>query len=74
MKFSWDQKVEFKKSNELYRQILLKVLTKVGIHFIHFAWTKVSKMKQRVDVLLENAPFPSNFSNWGKIKQNFADI
>ncbi len=32
------QKVEFKKSFKLYRQISSKVYTKVGINFVHFAW------------------------------------
>jgi len=35
-KFSRNWKVEFKKSFELYRQILLNVLLKVGINFLPF--------------------------------------
>ncbi len=45
MKFDWDLKVELKKTFKLYYQILLKVLTKVGLNFIHFSQMKVSKLK-----------------------------
>ncbi len=38
-KFGQDQKVEFKKSFELYYQISLKDFTKVGLHFVKAAWT-----------------------------------
>ncbi len=37
MKFGLDQKVEFKKSFELYRQILVRVVTKIAKNFVHFA-------------------------------------
>jgi hypothetical protein len=57
MKFSRDQKVEFKKSLKLYRQILLEVLMKGGINFVHFAWTKVSEKKARFDIMLKMANF-----------------
>jgi len=35
---------------EIYWQILLKVLIKVGLNFVHLALTKVSKIKQRVNL------------------------
>ncbi len=38
MKFGLDQKVEFKKSYALYRQILVMVITKVAKIFVYFAW------------------------------------
>jgi hypothetical protein len=38
MKFSLDQKVEFKKSFKLYRQISVRALTKDANFFVHFAW------------------------------------
>jgi hypothetical protein len=38
MKFGLDQKVEFKKSFELYRQILAQVITKVAKNLVHFVW------------------------------------
>ena len=41
---------EFKKISELDHKILLKVLTKFGTNFSHFASTKVSKMKPRVNL------------------------
>jgi hypothetical protein len=37
-KFGLDREVEFKKSLELYYQILVRVVTKVPRNFIHFAW------------------------------------
>jgi hypothetical protein len=37
MKFGLDQKVEFKKSFKLYRQIWVKAKTKVAGNFIYFA-------------------------------------
>jgi hypothetical protein len=43
MIFGRDRKVEFKKSFELYRQILLNEITKVSLNFVHFALTKASK-------------------------------
>ncbi len=43
--------------------------------FIHFAWTKVSRMKQaKVWYFAQKAPFPNNHSNWGNKLWNFADI
>jgi hypothetical protein len=62
MKFDQDQKVEFKKSFKLYRQILLKVLTKVGLNFVHFASTKVSDMKPKVNSC-SKSPFPIKHPN-----------
>ncbi len=38
MKFGLDQKVEFGKFFELYRQILVRAVTKVTKNFVHFAW------------------------------------
>jgi hypothetical protein len=67
MKFGQDQKVEFKKSYELYCQILLKNITKVGSNYIHFAWAKVSKMKPRDD-LGSNSPFSSKDQNLTNIQ------
>ncbi len=55
-KFGWDQKVEFKKSFELYRQISFKVLTKAGLNLINFEWTIVSKMKPKGSFMLQK-PF-----------------
>jgi hypothetical protein len=37
MKFGLGQKVEYKKSIELYCQILVRVLMKVAINFVNFA-------------------------------------
>jgi hypothetical protein len=45
-KIYWDRKVEFKKPFELYRQILLTVLLKVALNFIHFG--RYSKDKMRI--------------------------
>jgi hypothetical protein len=55
MKFSRDQKVEFKKSFKFDSQILSKVLTKVGTNFVHFAQRKVSEMKPLI--LCSKRPF-----------------
>jgi hypothetical protein len=52
MKFVRDRKAGFTKSFKLYPQISLKVSTKVGLNFVHFAWTKARKMKLRVNVIL----------------------
>ncbi len=38
MKFSLDRKAVFKKFFQLYCQILERVLTKVAVNFVHFAW------------------------------------
>jgi hypothetical protein len=38
MEFGLDQKVEFKKSFKLYRQILVRVITKVAKNVAHCAW------------------------------------
>ncbi len=38
MKFGLDQKVEFKKSFELYHQFSVIAVTKVAKNFIHFAF------------------------------------
>jgi len=38
MKFGLDHKVEFNNSFELYYQILVRVLMKVAVNFIYFAW------------------------------------
>jgi hypothetical protein len=38
MKFGLDQKVKFKKSFKLYRQILVRVIMKVAKNVVHFAW------------------------------------
>jgi len=73
-KFGQDQKVEFEKSFELECQILLKVLTKVGTNFVHSAWTKVKKMKPRVNIMLKKALFPTKHPNWRNIKWKFADF
>ncbi len=45
MKFDTERKIEFKKCFKLDRKFSLKVLTKFGINFIHFARTKVNRMK-----------------------------
>ncbi len=47
-KFGWYQNVEVEKSFKLYGQILVRVLTKVALNFIHFEyhcqkWVKCSK-------------------------------
>ncbi len=49
-KFVQDRVVEFEISFKLYRQISLKVLTKVGINFVFFAATKVNEMKPRTNL------------------------
>jgi hypothetical protein len=38
MKFGLDREVDLKKSFKLHRQISIRVLTKVALNFIHFAW------------------------------------
>jgi len=38
-------KISFK----LYHQFLLKDFMKVGLNWLHFAWTKVSQMQPRVN-------------------------
>jgi hypothetical protein len=68
-KFDLGQKTEFKKSFKLYCQTLLKVLTKVGLNFVHFAWMKVRKMKPRVK-LCSKSPFLPRI----KIEEIFNEI
>ena len=55
-KFGRDWKVELKKSFKLYRQILLRILMKVGLNIIIFAWTKARKRYPRV-YLFSKGPF-----------------
>jgi hypothetical protein len=55
MKFRQDQKVEFKNSFELYRQISLKVF----FNFFNFSWTKVSKISLRVNLCSKAIFLPS---------------
>jgi hypothetical protein len=38
-----------KKSFVIYCQILLKDVTKVGLNFVHFSWTKVKEMKPKLN-------------------------
>ncbi len=40
----------------LYRKVLFKVLTKVGINIVHFAWTRVSRLKP-LDNICSKGPF-----------------
>jgi hypothetical protein len=47
MKLGRQQMVEFKKSFKLYGHISSKVLTKVGINFIHFAWMGKLNFKKK---------------------------
>ncbi len=83
-KLGQDQKVEFKTSFELCRQILFKVLMKVGINFVHFVGTKVSEMKPRVHICIKSPFFLKiiwtdqrlneylqTISNFSGVKQNF---
>ena len=42
------ERFEFKKSFELYREILLRVLTKVGLNIVLFGQTKLSDRNPRV--------------------------
>jgi hypothetical protein len=63
-KFSRHWKVEFQKSFMLYRQILLNVLTKVGINFVHFEWSKVSIILTLGFILLTLA-----WAKWAKWRQ-----
>jgi hypothetical protein len=65
-KFGRDQNAEFKKSLEPYHQISFKVLTKVNINIIPFAWTKVNEMKLRANICSKE-PFSTNHSNKGNI-------
>jgi hypothetical protein len=44
IKFGFHQKVEFQKFFELNCQISLKVLAKVGLNFVHFAWMNEYKI------------------------------
>jgi len=64
IKFSQDLQVEFKKSFRLYHQISWRVLTKVGLNFVHFERSKVSKMNPR---LCSKGHFLTNQKNWGNI-------
>ncbi len=34
---------------------MFKVLKKVGINFVHFAWAKADKMKPRVNIIFKNS-------------------
>jgi hypothetical protein len=43
IKFGINQKVEFRKSFKLLRQILVRVLTKVALIFVHLHVTNESK-------------------------------
>ena len=72
-KFGWDWKVEFKESFELDRQILLKVVTKVGINFVRFEWMKANEMKPRVNIILTKVFFPADNPNLVNIQLNFAE-
>jgi len=45
MKFGPEQKIELKKSYELYCKSLVRVLAKVSINFIHFAWLGQKRAK-----------------------------
>jgi hypothetical protein len=49
-KVDQDQKVEIEISFKLYRQILLQVLAKLGLNFVHLVQMKVSEMKPRVNL------------------------
>jgi hypothetical protein len=51
------ERLRSKKYFELYRQILIKFVTNVGISFIHSASMKVRKMKPRVQIMLKRALF-----------------
>jgi hypothetical protein len=62
----WDETVQnlakmkrlsSKKSLKLYRKILFKVLTKVGINFVHFVWEEWAKWSQGVLILCSKRPF-----------------
>ncbi len=50
--------------------IWLKVLTKVDLNFVNFAWTKVSEIRQRFN-LWPKSPFSTKHKNWGNIEQSF---
>jgi hypothetical protein len=73
MKFGRDQKVEFEKSFQLDRQILIKVLTKFGINFVHFAWSKVNEKKPRVYIMLKRPLFLPTFQIEEIFHEVFAD-
>jgi hypothetical protein len=55
MKLGLDRKVEFEKSLKFYRQILVRVLAKVALNFVNFAWhgQKVSEIQQIFDKLFK---------------------
>ncbi len=59
-KFCGDRKVELKKSLELDRQILLKVLTKIGIQLFLFARTKVNTLSVGLILCFKRPFFQSN--------------
>ncbi len=48
---------------EIYCQILIRVLTKVGINSVHFAWTKVNKIKPCINICSKRE-FSTNHPNW----------
>ncbi len=55
------ERLRSKKYFELYRQILIKFVTNVGISFIHSASMTVRKMKPRVHIMLKRHIFlPDN--------------
>ncbi len=70
MKFIEDWQAELKKSSELYRKILLLVLSKVGLNFVHFALMKGSKMKPRTN-FGSKSPFFYQASKLRKYCQKF---
>jgi hypothetical protein len=57
MKFSQDQEDENKNIFYFTAKMFLKVLTKDGINFVYFAWTKVNEMKPRVKIMLKKGHF-----------------
>jgi hypothetical protein len=63
--------VECKKSFDIYCQILLKVITKVGLKFVQFSWTKLSEMKPRVNLFSKESFFYQGSKLRKYLKKNF---
>jgi hypothetical protein len=75
MKFGQEQKIEFKKSYELYCKSLVRVLAKVAINFVHFAWhgQKRAKCYEYLIIFkLSLSKFNKNLSVFYRIKQNIS--
>ncbi len=67
MIFGQDQKVEFKKTFDLWRQISLRVLTKVALNFVYFTRHGQTGAKQSKYFM----KFLISLAKFSRIKQKF---